>query len=41
MRRLQTGLVSDYAAYVVVGLVAVFVLLLLVAPYLVARFGGR
>ena len=40
MRRLQTGLVSDYASYVVAGLVALFVLLLLVAPYLVGRFGG-
>jgi proton-translocating NADH-quinone oxidoreductase chain L len=40
MRRIQSGVVSDYAAYVVAGLVAVFVLLLLVAPYLVARFGG-
>jgi len=40
MRRIQSGLVSDYAAYVVAGLVTVFVLLLLVAPYLVGRFGG-
>ena len=40
MRRIQTGLVSDYAAYVVAGLVTVFVLLLLVAPYFVGRFGG-
>ena len=40
LRRLQTGVVSDYAAYVVGGLIVVFALLLLVAPYLVARFGG-
>jgi NADH-quinone oxidoreductase subunit L len=40
MRRIQSGFVSDYAAYVVAGLIAVFVLLLLVAPYLVARMGG-
>ncbi|HTT15027.1 MAG TPA: NADH-quinone oxidoreductase subunit L [Thermoplasmata archaeon] len=40
LRRMQTGVVSDYAAYVVAGLLAVFVLLLVVAPYLVARFGG-
>ncbi len=40
LRRIQTGVVSDYAAYVVAGLIAVFVLLLFVAPYLVAKFGG-
>jgi NADH-quinone oxidoreductase subunit L len=40
LRKLQTGLVSDYASYVVIGLLAVVVLLLLVAPFLVARFGG-
>jgi NADH-quinone oxidoreductase subunit L len=40
MRRIQTGLVSDYAAYVVAGLIVVFVLLLLVAPYLVSIWGG-
>ncbi len=40
LRRIQTGLVSDYAAYFVGGLIAVFALLLLVAPILVARFGG-
>jgi proton-translocating NADH-quinone oxidoreductase chain L len=39
-RRVQTGLVSDYAAYLVAGMIAVFVLLLLVAPILIARFGG-
>ena len=40
LRRMQTGLVSDYAAYFVAGLVGVFALLLLVAPYLLHRFGG-
>ncbi len=41
LRRIQSGLVSDYAAYVVAGLLAVFVLLLLVAPYLIATVGGK
>ena len=40
LRRMQSGVVSDYAAYVVAGLVAVFVLLLIVGPYVLARFGG-
>jgi NADH-quinone oxidoreductase subunit L len=40
MRRVQTGVVSDYASYVVAGLVAVFALLLLVAPFLLAKVGG-
>jgi len=40
MRRIQSGVVSDYAAYVVAGLLAVFVLLLLVGPYLVNWVGG-
>jgi len=40
LRRIQTGFVSDYAAYVVAGLIALFVLLLLVAPYLVSMWGG-
>jgi len=40
MRRMQSGVVSDYAAYVVAGLLAVFVLLLIVGPYVLARFGG-
>jgi NADH-quinone oxidoreductase subunit L len=40
LRRIQSGAVSDYAAYVVAGLIAVFVLLLIVAPYLVSRIGG-
>ena len=40
LRRMQSGVVSDYAAYVVAGLVAVFALLLIVGPYVLARFGG-
>jgi NADH-quinone oxidoreductase subunit L len=40
LRRAQSGLVSDYAAYLVAGLIGVFVLLLIVAPYLLAKFGG-
>jgi NADH-quinone oxidoreductase subunit L len=40
LRRIQSGLVSDYAAYVVAGLIALFVLLLIVAPYLVSMWGG-
>jgi NADH-quinone oxidoreductase subunit L len=40
LRRAQSGVVSDYAAYVVAGLIGVFVLLLIVAPYLLAKFGG-
>jgi NADH-quinone oxidoreductase subunit L len=40
LRRVQSGVVSDYAAYVIVGLVALFVLLLIVGPYVLARFGG-
>jgi NADH-quinone oxidoreductase subunit L len=40
LRRIQSGLVSDYAAYVVAGLLLVFVLLLIVAPYLIYRIGG-
>ncbi|HYA56996.1 MAG TPA: NADH-quinone oxidoreductase subunit L [Thermoplasmata archaeon] len=40
LRRIQSGVVSDYAAYVVAGLLALFVLLLVVAPYVVAHFGG-
>ena len=40
LRRIQSGVVSDYAAYVVAGLIALFVTLLIVAPYLVAHFGG-
>ncbi len=40
LRRMQSGVVSDYAAYVVAGLVALFVLLLIVGPYVLARLGG-
>jgi len=40
LRRIQSGFVSDYAAYVVAGLVLVFALLLVVAPYLLDRIGG-
>ncbi len=40
LRSIQTGLVSDYAAYVVGGLLALFVMLLIVGPYLLARLGG-
>ncbi|MGA8276477.1 MAG: NADH-quinone oxidoreductase subunit L, partial [Thermoplasmata archaeon] len=40
LRRAQSGAVSDYAAYVVAGLIGVFVLLLIVAPYLIAKLGG-
>jgi len=40
LRRIQSGFVSDYAAYVVAGLIDLFVLLLLVGPYLVSKLGG-
>jgi NADH-quinone oxidoreductase subunit L len=40
LRRIQSGFVSDYAAYVVAGLIAVFALLLLVAPYVLDHVGG-
>ncbi|MGI0055006.1 MAG: NADH-quinone oxidoreductase subunit L [Thermoplasmata archaeon] len=40
LRRIQSGFVSDYAAYVIAGLIAVFVLLLFVAPYVVSKLGG-
>jgi len=40
LRRVQSGLVSDYAAYIVAGMIGLFVMLLLVAPYLITRFGG-
>src|SRR5208283_5027632 len=40
LRRIQSGVVSDYAAYVVAGLIALFVILLIVAPYVVSRLGG-
>jgi NADH-quinone oxidoreductase subunit L len=40
LRRVQSGMVSDYAAYTIAGLLVVFLLLLIVAPYLVAKLGG-
>ncbi|HEV2167208.1 MAG TPA: NADH-quinone oxidoreductase subunit L, partial [Thermoplasmata archaeon] len=40
MRRWQTGVVSDYAAYVVAGLVAFLLLLIFVAPWIVQATGG-
>ena len=40
MRRVQTGVVSDYAAYVVSGLVGFLILLLYVAPWIVRIWGG-
>jgi len=39
-RRIQTGVVSDYAAYVIVGLVGFLVLLLYVAPWIASTWGG-
>jgi NADH-quinone oxidoreductase subunit L len=39
-RSMQTGLVSDYAAYVIAGLIGLFFILLVLGPYLVAKFGG-
>jgi proton-translocating NADH-quinone oxidoreductase chain L len=40
LRQGQTGLVSDYASYVVAGVIGLLVLLLFVAPLLLASFGG-
>ncbi len=40
LRRIQSGVVSDYASYLVAGLIGVFALLLLIAPFLLARVGG-
>ncbi|MGA7923701.1 MAG: NADH-quinone oxidoreductase subunit L, partial [Thermoplasmata archaeon] len=40
LRRLQTGIVSDYAAYVITGLVGFLLVLLFVAPYLIRVWGG-
>ncbi len=39
-RGLQSGVVSDYAAYVVTGLVAFLLILLYLAPWLLSKFGG-
>jgi NADH-quinone oxidoreductase subunit L len=40
MRRIQTGVVSDYAAYVASGVIGFLLLLLFVAPWLIAMWGG-
>jgi NADH-quinone oxidoreductase subunit L len=40
LRRLQSGVVSDYAAYVATGLVAGLLFLVFVGPYLAKMFGG-
>jgi len=40
LRRLQSGVVSDYAAYVVTGLVGLLLLVLFIGPYLVGAIGG-
>ncbi|MGI0131841.1 MAG: NADH-quinone oxidoreductase subunit L [Thermoplasmata archaeon] len=40
LRRIQSGVVSDYAAYVVAGLVGFLLTLLFVAPYVTSHWGG-
>ncbi|MFI5417522.1 MAG: NADH-quinone oxidoreductase subunit L [Candidatus Lutacidiplasmatales archaeon] len=40
LRSIQSGLVSDYAAFVVGGLVLLFFLLLVIAPWLIHTFGS-
>jgi NADH-quinone oxidoreductase subunit L len=40
LRRIQTGVVSDYAAYVIAGLVGFLLTVLFFAPYLLKMFGG-
>jgi NADH-quinone oxidoreductase subunit L len=40
MRRWQSGVVSDYAAYVVTGVIGLLILVLFVAPWLVSWWGG-
>ncbi|HZY91717.1 MAG TPA: NADH-quinone oxidoreductase subunit L [Thermoplasmata archaeon] len=40
LRRMQSGVVSDYAAYVVTGVVGFIVIVLFVAPYLANLIGG-
>ncbi|MCI4327611.1 MAG: hypothetical protein L3K16_08295, partial [Thermoplasmata archaeon] len=40
MRRGQSGLVSDYASYVVLGVIGLLLLLLFVAPFALAYVGG-
>ncbi|HEY6237762.1 MAG TPA: NADH-quinone oxidoreductase subunit L, partial [Thermoplasmata archaeon] len=40
LRRLQSGVVSDYAAYVVSGVVGLLLLMLFVAPWILSMWGG-
>jgi NADH-quinone oxidoreductase subunit L len=40
LRRVQSGFVSDYASYVVAGLIVVLAVLLLVAPFVLDHVGG-
>ena len=40
MRRMQTGTVSDYATYIIAGLIGLFVLFLFIAPYVISRVAG-
>ncbi len=40
LRRIQSGVVSDYASYLVAGLLIVFAILLLVAPFVLDHLGG-
>ena len=40
LRQVQSGVVSDYAAYVVTGLLGFLLLVLFVAPYVVSVWGG-
>jgi NADH-quinone oxidoreductase subunit L len=40
LRQGQTGLVSDYASYVVAGVIGLLILLLFVAPLVIASLGG-
>jgi NADH-quinone oxidoreductase subunit L len=40
LRRMQSGFVSDYASYLVAGLLVVFAFLLLIAPFVLDRLGG-
>ena len=41
LRKIQSGMVSDYAGYIIAGLIGLFVLLLYLGPYLVSYVGGR
>ncbi len=40
LRRIQTGVVSDYAAYVVTGVIGLLLLLLFLGPWIVTALGG-